>query len=303
MHVAKTKPLCSISILVALAACGGGGSDGGSNGGGGSASSTPQAATGFAQPTDQIRTNVLFSQPDGSLMNRTDDVVTTDAMPLTVRLSGGGQTQIYFRLDGTEYFAQTASGGDNYFLEQTVNGQRTQTTFNRQLTTPSGVVEGGYLVVRFPDTPDLDIIAGHIVYGFDTDPATIAAETGSATYTGSIRANGYQGGNVSSASGTITLNATFDSTDTVSGNFNLGSLSGMTGAENYTLNTGDISGNGFDGTISVVGSLQSGQTLQSATYDGNFYGADAEAVGGTIIMTIIDGAETPIYVQGAFVAD
>ena len=308
MLISKTKPLASMMILLALAACGGGG--GGTGGGG--VTVTPQASTGFAQSGDAIRGNVTFTPNNAGRLVKTNGTLSPGSIPIEVRfLSTGvrnnntttfpegtirvvidGQTKSLLRNSSTSNFYVSYTGGTlDYDARYEVTGE----VDNADGT----IVQAGLL--EFINSASVSS-SGHIVFGFDTNPTTIAAETGTATYTGTIRANGYQGNNVSSASGNVTLNADFTG-DTVSGNFNLSTLNGMTGAESYTMNTGDISGNGFDGTISVVGSLQSGQTLQSATYDGNFYGADAEAVGGTIFMTIIDGMETPIYIQGAFVAD
>ena len=305
-----TQRTATASLLaLTLAACSGG-SGGGDNSGGGN--STPQASTGYAQPTDKIRNNVTFTVPQGTWIKREFGQPTTTQQPdVAVRfgLNVDDPSQIYITYNGETYLAQrTGSSGNSYLSQSTEDGQIIRRSFERQLTTSSNVVAGGLATISNPTNPSDGapinyVQSGYIVYGFDTDPSTIGAETGSAYYSGTIRANGYQDANVSSASGNMTLSANFDS-NTINGNFNLSNLSGMTGTENYTMQSTAITGNGFSGNITVTdGSLQSGQTLQNGGYQGNFYGAAAEAVGGTINMTIQDGAESPIFIQGGFVAD
>ena len=299
-------------LALTLSACGGGGGggdNGGGGGGGGGTPATPQASSGYAQPTDEIRRNVKFNLPQGTWIRREDDVVTRHEPTVSVDFSGENLRQIYVTYDGERHVAQTQSvnGGDFYILQSKEDGRIIRLTFDRQLTSSSNVVQGGVAGISNPEYNDyfapLNFIeSSFIVYGFDTDPTTISAETGTARYDGAIRVSGYQDGIARGASGNMSMTANFTD-DTVSGSFNLGSMSGLTGAESYEMESTAITGNGFSGNISVVGSLQPGQTLQDAEYQGNFYGSDAEAVGGTIDMTIQDGAESPIFIQGGFVAD
>ena len=101
----------------------------------------------------------------------------------------------------------------------------------------------------------------------------------------------------------MTLNVDFDDND-VSGNFNLGAFSGLTGPTNFVLSEADISDNNFSGTFaSGTDGVDPGQTLTEAIYDGNFFGTDAGAAGGALSATITESGEQPIYVQGGFLVD
>ena len=104
-------------LALTLSACGGGGGggdNGGGGGGGGGTPATPQASSGYAQPTDEIRRNVKFNLPQGTWIRREDDVVTRHEPTVSVDFSGENLRQIYVTYDGERHVAQTQSvnGGD-----------------------------------------------------------------------------------------------------------------------------------------------------------------------------------------------
>jgi hypothetical protein len=106
--------------------------------------------------------------------------------------------------------------------------------------------------------------------------------------------------------GDVTLNVDFDES-VISGEFDLTDI-GSSVAEifiptsSYQLEETEIVGNGFSGDITVI-SGDIGGTLSDATYDGRFFGTDANTAGGQVSATVtLEDGNDPTYLTGAYVA-
>jgi hypothetical protein len=121
------------------------------------------------------------------------------------------------------------------------------------------------------------------VLGNKTDPGSLPA-AGQATYTGTLNVGGTY-----ASYGSIVLNVDF-SNATIGGNFDI--AQGIT-TEKYNIKTASLSGGGFS-----TGAVDATTSAEMGTINGDFYGPDGSAVGGTIQVDSQDGP-----VIGGYMAD
>ncbi|MFQ1701481.1 transferrin-binding protein-like solute binding protein [Loktanella agnita] len=307
MAISQMRKATALPLILTLAACGGGGGGGGNGGG----SSTPVAETGFAEPGDSVSQGITYRPKNVNVFITRDQGATLD-------IDTDEPVRIEFGDNGTDETVRITVSGVVYRLTENADGEfrynvgSTPMVMTRQATSDNNAAElytvFSALRSSIPAPEGFAFVVGH-----DTDPATVSAETGTATYRGVIHANAVSADTTvydtgawledDLASGTITLNANFNS-DNVSGEFSLGNFDGVTTAETYIVPSVSINGNGFSGTFTVEdGTLASGQTLENAEINGNFFGADTGAIGGTIYSEIHESGEDTIYIQGGYLAD
>ncbi len=304
MEIVTTRSMIAIFLTVGLSACGGGGgggdSGGSSNGSGsnGGANVTPVASSGFATSGSTFNSNVTFTPTNASY---------------TVRERGGASSvsvepanlELVFSQNGDRLSIRV----DRFNYEMDENGPLAYSEISAGPTTEQLIIEsvsgnGDAKLARMTSIEEFFGDDVYFVYGFDTNPTTVTALSGTAMYTGDVFAVANQVDNTQRAGGSITLNVDFNDNE-VSGQLNLNAFSGLTGSSVYDLSEADISGNNFSGTFVVSSSnpLDAGQSATDTIYDGRFFGTDGDAAGGGIGMTITESGEEPIYVQGAFLAE
>ena len=303
-------------LALTLSACGGGGGGGGGdNGGGGGLPTTPQASTGFAKEGDTMDDDLNYRANSRGLVTLIDGNAQRQNDPVRVRYSTNrvrnntnyierGLIQIDL---GDDDIIMLADNNDRRRYVDYVSASEISHMFEVTGEAESGgelIAQTGYL--KFTDSASGEISRGFITFGFDTDPDDVAAfnpTSGTATYEGSIDL--VASGNSTPAvrnEGTITLTADFDGSREVTGNFSHGSFAGMN-SQTYNLTGGSFSGNQISANLVNAGDLSAGQTLESGSLIGNFYGANLDAIGGTVEMTINQNGGDDILVQGGFVAD
>jgi hypothetical protein len=150
----------------------------------------------------------------------------------------------------------------------------------------------GYYLFDYSGTAGGTRERGHFIVGNETDPLRMATKTRTATYDGYFYANvmpltGAPPDQALAASGGMKFNADFDA-DTISGQsttFNVREA----GAPNFnpqtytvTMQPTAITGNSFSGTMT------SNYLWMNGTYSGQFYGGNAQEIGG--VMTGTSGA-------------
>jgi hypothetical protein len=131
----------------------------------------------------------------------------------------------------------------------------------------------------------------YFVYGLATDPAVIAARTGSANYTGVA-----YGTAINTATAVI---ASVNGTATFAVNFDMGGYSGSFGLKNSSTNYGtfNVSGTITSGTANVGG--VTGVTAGSGTIAPAFFGPTGQEFGGPFQIAIPTATTT---IVGAVVA-
>ncbi|WP_411891476.1 transferrin-binding protein-like solute binding protein [Yoonia sp. SDW83-1] len=299
------KTAMSLTLLLALAACGGSGGGDPISGGPGGTTNGPDASDGYAEAGDEIDQGITFSTTGNSKLVRVGGTPSVQQSDITVAFtnpSGANPGVVTLQVDGQSLNAVLSSGSQtDYFGQNNVNGVPTNVDFDVLETVPSNIAAQARLSI-VPSGSSTDSQVTHIVYGFDTDPATIAALSppgGSIFYDAEVNVDAVQGTTTARGSGFISLEADFVN-DTIDGSMNLGSLTGIMNGQSYDLQSTAISGNGFSGNIAVDGSLPTGLDLQSGAYAGQFYGVDALVIGGNVLLTITEDGSDPISIQGAF---
>lgn len=272
--------------LSTLAGCGGGG-------GTSAELMEPLAASGYAQPGDTIAPGDSFSIPNvsrmiitgssNSLANQDVEVeilTSQDALRVTV----GGDTLTLPYDAANDYYEATGGSVEGLFFVDLIEADYLDQVFVSTYNPATDTFNGGYL---------------HL--GFDTDPDTIAALSGTAVYSGDATADIYSGPLFALAYGTGSVTADFGANE-VSGVIDI-SDSGASFNEftvpniTVTVLDGDISGNGFSGGMTL--SPVAGLSVDSASYKGRFFGSNAESVGATFGVT----GSTPdgdLVIQGGF---
>jgi hypothetical protein len=183
---------------------------------------------------------------------------------------------------------------------------------NVTITNGSGTVPGGPSVAVNYD-PDLSgtyagvleitvadggavIGENTIVFGFESNPTEITGRTsGSLTYVGDFQAFGhFDGAPQTEYAGAMTLVANFSGSGTVSGSLS-GQVNGAVDV-NMNINSTPISGNEFSPTLSCTtcGTTNDGQII------GNFYGPNADEVGGVMTFDFTVSGD-PFIGSGSFV--
>ncbi len=273
---------------------------------------TPLAQTGFATPSDEIASSINFrSLSDGRIVvsNSSGDAQT---VPVSVRFVSGetqdGQTSDLARMvvtvdgDTRTLFRQNPTS-DSY-VRFTGNALETDARFTTERTADGvggTVVQSGLLEFDNPEDPSNS--SGYIVFGFDTDPAFIATETGSVDYDGGIDVVGYSDGVYANAEGTITVSVNFDDPRSVTGSLNHGAIENMLDAQTYLLLDGAIDANGVTASLSPRDAFQPDETFDGGTLEGTFFGAGAEAIGGTVSFSVSEIGDDEVLVQGGFIAE
>jgi len=277
--------LLSISAL-SLAACGGGGG-------------VTTSVVGFAQPSSEIAvgfkssaetvTAVSNGTTPATVSQRDVSFAVTDTTQVTVTIDG---TPYVLDLDGSFYRTTQGNLSVLFFLESLrYDDLEFGWLFQENLAT--GEAEGGY-----------------IVWGFKTDPVEVAAQSGTATYTGQARFDVYNATTDEYGSGSIQLVTDFAS-DTISGTMILSDIDGLAGGlgglpdATVTINPAAITSNGFSTTTSTVitGANLNGAVINPGTLEGTFFGSNAPRVGGTFSATGTNALGDDLAVQGGFVAE
>ena len=259
----------------------------------------PLAATGFARESDTLGgtydlsvPNVPTSQyPVSELISRNIEMKRESPDgPIVVTIDGRSVELVVQTQDSL--YARAGVGDDQIALFSQFGN--------------SDVVDGYYLRV----VEDGDFTESLFVAGFDTDPTVISAASGSATYRGDVEFNMYRNQLNADGKGRFLIVADFDG-QTISGDLAV-QVDGIghdgnadvdiipTGLINLSLEPTPITQNGFSGTIVVADGELNG-TLNSGSYDGRFFGAAGEAVGGGISGSISHpGFEAETVLNGIF---
>lgn len=276
------KPL-SFVALVALTACGGGGgggdTDGGSGGGDGGVDPTPGSnglpfgAVGQTLPDDAV-----------------DQAITMRSASFQ---SGGAPTIENARITVDAGFFQ----GDTPNLDGTItifgnsapititNGQGVLASGETVTLTYEPNRTGAYAAAIEASVGSMDGINGEAAYvfGFETDPATIAARPGgTSTYVGDFQVAGrVAGANTETEyEGQITVDVNFvddDADFTLLGNFDGSSVVNMSG------NGLDIFDNSIAGRLDCTTGCDG---PGSSAVDATFYGPNADELGGVLAIDI-----------------
>jgi hypothetical protein len=278
------KPLSFVTFLT-LSACGGGGgggddSGGGSGGGGGGVDPTPGSnglpfgAVGQTLPDDAV-----------------DQAITMRSASFQ---SGGAPTIENARITVDAGFFQ----GDTPNLDGTItifgnsapitltNGQGVLASGETVTLTYEPNRTGAYAAAIEASVGSLNDINGEAAYvfGFETDPATIAARSGgTVTYTGDFQSFGslagapnsdteYAGGMIVGVDFTGTRNATVALDGQIGGTQDV-DMSGTMG----------LVGNGFFGDLNCN---TAGCTNNGSEIDATFYGPNADELGGVLAIDI-----------------
>ncbi|HEV8035130.1 transferrin-binding protein-like solute binding protein [Yoonia sp.] len=277
------KPL-SFVALVALTACGGGGgggdTDGGSGGGGGGVDPTPGSnglpfgAVGQRLPEAEGQT-VTMSSASFQVGNDPEDAPSIVPATITV---------------GADFFDD---GGSSLNGTITIFGQTVEITNGTGNLTPDEEVvltyepnrTGTYAAAIEVSVSSMDGINGEAAYvfGFETDPATIAARPGgTVTYTGDFQSFGSLGGAPNSETeyaGGMTVGVDFTGT----GNATVALDGQVNGTQDVDMGgTIGLAGNGFAGGLTCV----TGCSGTASQIDATFYGPNADELGGVLAIDI-----------------
>lgn len=275
-----------LSTLI-LTACGGGGP---------SFDTTPLEANGFAQEGGGFGGDYDFTIENAT---RTVSIGTELSQEKgTIRIVGtAGEGPITVTLNGVDYTLQRAPNNDGPAIFEDGNdrisfGAAIRGTDFVELTSLFSVIDG-------------TLNSGVFARGFDTNPAVVQKITGSAEFEGQMEAVLRNGFADASGSGNLTMSVDFDD-NTISGN-------GVLIDEQLPISEfgfpptsirfeqTEIDENGFAGTVTVESPLPG--TLNGATYDGRFFGPNAESVGGQFVGRIdLNNSDTDTFINGGFIA-
>ncbi len=324
----------ALTSITALAACGSSGSSSSGSGSGGDDVEVAQASTGYAVAGETDPAGVAFTKSsvpligafgefseaiDAGLSAPTEDSdISVDDIRLapqaiTIAVSDDLES-IVLTVDGVDY---TATLSDEVGLFDGFDSAYTFEDGDAGIYLNTSTISDSAEMVFITAATDEQILTGFDTFGFDTDPTVIDAVTGTATYDGQITlytVSSFEDGlgtqiDGDALSGDITLTADFDG-NAISGDavfteevFDTDTSDFVTVSDNLTFEAAAIDGNGFSGTVSDDGEFfGDGVTLQDVTYNGNFYGAEGETVGGNLSGTI-GNSEMSAPLQGAFGAN
>jgi len=151
--------------------------------------------------------------------------------------------------------------------------------------------------------------AGYAVTGLETDPASVATMSGTASYSGVaeiivVQEDGLGGNDYGFGIGTGNLDANFG-TGTISGSISLDE-SGASDAgfeissTTITIAPTTISGNGFSSTLSGTAADLAMTSVDSSSITGTFFGVDASDVGATFSGSGVglDGVAPAVFFGG-----
>lgn len=277
--------------LVGVAACGGS-----SSGGATSPTVDPVAASGFASASTAVTGGSSFDvQNARRLLGDDQGNIVIDRQDIEYRIAPDAQT------------VTVVVAGETYVLNATFAGY--------EYSAPGEIVQAFRIYAPTDDAEIVDVFAvidgelndGDFVIGFDTDPAQVAARSGTASLDGRIFVTARNGFDRAFADGDLTLDVNFDA-NTISGDATVVDTNDLNSSfsiptTTFSLEETDIVGNGFSGDI-VATSNNLGGTLSNSGYDGRFYGAGAPTAGGQIAgqITNEDDSSDVIFFEGAFLA-
>lgn len=282
--------------LLGVAACGG-------SGGSGNPTPTVEPApvvdpisnSGFATASSAVVTGESFdAQNTFRLLGDSVGNIVIDQQDVEYSIAEDGSNVTVVVAGETYVLTPTLSG---YGL---VDGSNQITATRIYAPTPAAEIVDVFAVI------DNELNDGSFVIGFDTDPAQVAAQTGTAQMQGEIFVTARNGFGRAFGAGDVTLDVNFND-NTVSGDFNIQDDSDFNSTfsiptTSFELEETDIVGNGFSGDISLTSGNIDG-TIARADYNGRFYGANAVAAGGQIIAEVNEiGEDDPTFIEGAFVA-
>jgi len=289
------KPLLFCPVI-ALSACGGGTT---------SYSTEPFSSLGFADAQLERTDTFTLTIPASKRILRTEgqntrfedqDIVITVATDDTSP-SGSFFNVLSVTLNGVTYDV-TPDPNDEFEF----NFEDTDNRLNIEIRE----ITGGAVGYEIFAVLNGELNSAVLITGFDTNPATIDARTGSAIYEGVIdavlRRNDYGD---AFGEGNFTLTADF-SRDQISGSGTVAQDS----PENddfsfnpisFNFDPTDIDENGYVGSLSVqTGDLDG--TLVESGYQGRFFGTEAGTIGGTYFARIdVDNTPDDTFVEGLFI--
>ncbi len=284
------KLFLPVTLLVVLGACSGSSSldDTGPISSNGFASAEnvdapPSGATITLRQTPRILSNA------GQNLELDKQTIVLETEPV------GDDVFFTLNIDGERYELAPV-GGDNLRQRATFDGSTIEL---RAFLLAQNVAVSELFVSIIDDNGREQLNDGWVVYGLDTNPVDVAALSGEATYSGRLEATLRQAGfGAAIGEGDFDLSVSFEN-GTVGGSARVTDRGQPNATFDFepidiTLQSTSIVGNGFSGGI-AVDSDSFRSSVSGGGYQGNFFGLDAAAVGGTAqgrLTATGDGTET-----------
>ncbi len=250
----------------------------------------------YAQPGDVIQGGSSFATQDAKRFVIVNGTASLKDQTFEMSISDDGQTVYVTQNHKTFTLVNDGTGryrGDNaLYFRQIVGSDVVETIFFSETT--SGYYNGG-----------------HVVIGYQTDPAQVAARTGSASYSGQTFLTARTFALDGFADGNVFLTANFD-TGSITGLMNI-TDSGDANADFVVPTTivtinpsavSNISGNGFDADLAFTVTPAPGDTVtvDQSGLTGNFYGVNAIGIGATYWATGTYNGDA-LFIEGALASD
>lgn len=275
-----------IVCLTTLAACGGASTS----------NVVPLSDAGFAAPDRIIATGDSFKLTDTPRVIGDDGTLSLASQDLILNILEGDTPSVEAIIDGQTYILPFVGDGTYELIAPDTFVQ----AFRQG--TPLGHAE---MIEIFAVIGD-DLNTSQVVIGFDTDPAEVASRRGTASMTGEVVLTARNGFDDGFGTGSVVLDVDF-ADRLISGEVNVtnedsfGSDFAIPDAT-FAMDQTRITGNGFAGTIRLT-SGDLGGTLSEATYQGRFFGADAQTAGGEFVGVLnVPDLDQPTFINGAFLA-
>jgi len=275
----KLQVLLATSAAIALSAC----------------SSGPSVT--YAQPGDEIAGGSTFATQDVKRFVVVNGTTGLKDQTISYSISSDGQT-VYVSQNYKDY-TLVADGSGVY---------RDGNAILFRAITLSDVVE----VIFFSDTVGTGYYnGGYVVGGYQTVPAQVAAQVGSATYNGATELTFRTSTLDAFGTGSVALTANFGS-QTVTGTMNI--VDSPSSGSDFVLpdttitinpgNTANISGNQFITNLGIAVSTAGGDvtTIAQTGLNGKFYGVDAASVGASYWATGMFNGEQ-LFIEGALASE
>lgn len=306
--------LCGL-VVGALAACSNGsGGSGGSGGGSGGGGLTPGA--GYANDTLAIDIDGETIDTGAVLLTRTNlSTFTNEELDLTLTTTSNANEYL-MTYNGSQYTLTLTSdpSGREFEYVDPLDPNFSVNFYLNFDSDRSQLVAGWLNVTDLSASPSKEYL-GTGIFGFTTDPAIVAARTGTADYLGQGNINVQVLGSsphFTSGFGHTNLTANFNNntiSGTITGIAEIGSSQTgheLVGSTSATINQASISNGTIAGSITLADPNKFGLLSQgTVTYDGKFYESYGTGVGAYITgngATASDGT-TPAIISGAFVAE
>lgn len=285
------KNLSVATGLTLLAACGGSSGTATYDG----PTIIPFAAAGFATDDSRVAGNQTY---DAQNQQR---IISDDGPILSL-----DRQDVEFAIASDELTIDVTIEGVTYTLDYTSDGMYRSSDDDARIEVQIIQDYEVAAAVAVFSVIDGQLNSSNIIIGHDTNPDTVVNLTGSAELNGDIYLEARNGFLDGYASGAATLKVDFDASS-IEGEFDLTDLNSPAAeitipTSSYRLEETPINGNGFSGDITLVSGGIEG-TLTDATYDGRFFGSDADTVGGQVSASVVsDDFDNPTYLTGAFIA-